>query len=222
MEIYYLGHSSFRIKGKEASLVTDPFDSNLAKDIGENFPKVEAQVVTISHHHADHMAAGLVGGDPFIVEGPGEYEVKGISIFGSTSYHDEKAGKELGENTIYLIEMEGIRICHLGDLGEMLSEKKLEEIDGVDILMIPIGGAGYTLDPKSAVELITKIEPKIVLPMHYKTTASKGDFVKLANLEDFFKELGTSQNPPLPKLQISKDKLPLEERETIVLERKSA
>lgn len=218
MEIYYLGHSSFRIKGKDATVVTDPYNQVKAPGIGLKFPKVEAQIVTVSHLHADHNAPELVEGKPFVVSGPGEYEIKGVSIFGFPSFHDEKQGKERGANTIYLIEMDGLRICHLGDLGETLSDQKLEEIDGVDILMVPVGGF-YTLGPKEASELAARIDPLIVMPMHFKTNKTGSELAKLLSIDSFLKESDVTSASPLPKLVISKDKLP-EERQVVLLDTK--
>lgn len=216
MEIICLGHSSFKIKSKESSLVTDPYND---PNLGFKFPKTEAGIVTVSHAHDDHQAVNLVQGEPFIITGPGEYEMKGISVFGLASNHDQDSGKKRGTNTIYLIEMEGLRICHLGDLGENLDDKKLEEIDGVDILMVPVGGF-FTLDLPAVVELITKIEPLIVIPMHYRLPSMNGDYANLLKLSEFLKAMESEEKPPLPKLIISKDKLPTE-REIVVLEKKS-
>lgn len=215
MEIIYLGHSSFRIKGKEITLVTDPFAD---PDLGYSFPKIEAQIVTVSHDHADHNASEKINGDPFVISGPGEYEVKGVSVLGFNSFHDAKQGQERGANTIYIIEMDGLRICHLGDLGEQLNEEKLEEINGVDILMVPVGGI-YTLGPKEASDLVAKIDPSLVIPMHFKTKETKGDLMKLLGLPDFLKEMAVENLTPLPKLLVSKDKLPAE-RQVVILERK--
>jgi len=217
MEITYLGHSSFRLRGREVTLVTDPYAD---PELGFNFPKTEAEIVTISHDHQDHNAAAKVAGNPFIVDGPGEYEVKGVSVFGISSFHDAKQGKERGINNIYLIEMDGLRICHLGDLGEQLSDEKLAELDGVDILLIPVGGF-YTLGPKEASDLVTKIEPLMVLPMHFKVAEMGANYAKLASVEEFLKEMGVEKVLPLPKLLIAKDKLPgSEERQIVILERK--
>jgi len=219
MEIYYLGHSSFKIKGKSVSLITDPYDFAQIPGLGMKFPKAEAEIVTVSHDHADHNAADLVKGEPFVISGPGEYEVKGVTVFGIISSHNREESKVKAENTIYLIEMDGLRICHLGDLGEMLNDEKLEEINGVDILMIPVGGY-YTIDPAQAVELIGKIEPSIVLPMHYKIKKMGQDFSQLATLDDFLKEIEATDLPVSPKLIISKDKIP-EERQIVLLETKA-
>lgn len=215
MEITYLGHSSFRIKGKDVYLVTDPFAH---PDLGFKFPKVEADIVTVSHDHRDHNAVNEIGGNPFIISGPGEYEVKGVSVFGISSFHDAKLGKERGPNTIYVIEMDGLRICHLGDLGEALSDKQLEEINGVDVLMVPIGGI-WTLNPEQTLSIVSAIEPSIVLPMHFKVPGMAGEMTKLAALQDFLKLTDQANVVPVPKLVVSKDKLP-EEKQFVILERK--
>ncbi|MDP3955227.1 MAG: MBL fold metallo-hydrolase, partial [bacterium] len=118
MEITRLGHASFKIKTKNAILITDPFDSTA---VGLPYPKVEADIVTISHEHKDHNDISKIDGDPFVINGAGEYEVKDVMIFGIPAYHDSHEGKERGKITIYTIETEGLRLCHLGDLGHKLT-----------------------------------------------------------------------------------------------------
>jgi len=216
MEISYLGHSSFKIKGKKAVVVTDPYSK---ESTGIKFPKVEADIVTISHNHADHNQKDSVLGSPFIVDGPGEYEIEDVSIFGISSFHDKKKGFERGKNTIYLIEMDGIRVCHLGDLGHQLYDRQIEELDGVDVLLIPVGGV-YTIGPKEAGEVISQIEPKIVIPMHYNfPDLSQEIFGKMSTLEDFLREVG-EKGEVLPKLSITRDSLPGETK-IVILERKN-
>jgi len=187
MDIVYLGHSSFRLKGKVASLVTDPFDPKM---VGLSFPKVSADIVTVSHDHKDHNKVELVKDVKKVIAGPGEYEINGVSVIGIQSYHDDKKGKLRGKNTIYVIEMDGLRIVHLGDLGHKLSERMVEQIGNVDILMIPVGGE-YTINTSIAVEVVRSIEPKLVIPMHFKTPKLKPEtFAKLTTEESFVKELG--------------------------------
>lgn len=212
MEISYLGHSSFKIKTKTATVVIDPYSSEM---VGFKFPKTEAEIVTISHQHKDHNFVQGVGGEPFVISMPGEYEVKGVSILGYSSYHDAKAGAERGKNTIFVIEAEGLTICHLGDLGSLPSSEVMEKIVGVNILMVPVGGT-YTIDPEGAVEVINQIEPAIVLPMHFKSPG----ITNLADLGEFLAEMGAEQAERLDKLSITKDKLP-QETKVVVLERKS-
>jgi len=217
MEITYLGHSSFKIKGKTAAVVTDPFSSEM---VGFKFPKTEADIVTISHQHQDHNHQNLVEGNPFIISEPGEYEVKGVSVFGYPSFHDSASGAERGENIIYVIETEGLRICHLGDLGSAIPPKTLEEISDIDVLMIPVGGV-VTIGPKEAVDLISQIEPNIVLPMHYRAPGiDKIKFGDLATLDVFLKEMGAESSEKLDKISLTKDKLPVETK-VVLLERKN-
>lgn len=214
MEVKYLGHSGFRIKGKKTILVTDPYDPY----IGFEMPKVSADIVTISHDHKDHNNVAAVGKttrrEPFIISGPGEYEILGVSVFGVSSFHDTKRGAERGKNTIYVINIDGMRLVHLGDLGHKLDDKQIEEVNGADILFIPVGGT-YTIDTRMAVEVIGQIQPKIIIPMHYKVPGLVFD---LAPVDEFLKEMGVEVKPA-PKLTISKDKLP-EERAVVVLKKK--
>ncbi|MDD5464667.1 MAG: MBL fold metallo-hydrolase, partial [Candidatus Moranbacteria bacterium] len=170
MLIQYYGQSCFKLTTKPGGRATDdiviffdPFD----KECGIRPPQGQADVVFVSHNHHDHNNVSAIKGDPIVIETPGEFAVKGINIVGLDSFHDSVEGAEKGRSTIYILEVEDLKICHLGDLGCDLTGKQLEEIDGVDILFIPVGGK-YTLDGKKATELIRKIEPAVVIPMHYK------------------------------------------------------
>jgi L-ascorbate metabolism protein UlaG (beta-lactamase superfamily) len=215
MEITYLGHSSFKIRGKDATLVTDPYNSAM---VGLSYPKTEADIVTVSHQHKDHSDATQICGSPFVISGPGEYEVKGVLIFGIATFHDSASGSQRGKNTIFAIEMDGLRLAHLGDLGHKLTAEQLEELNGVDILFVPVGGV-YTLNAEEAVAVISQIEPKIVIPMHYRPAGAKSTLAEsLDDVSAFLKAIG-AENAPLSKLVVSRDKLP-EERQIIILERK--
>jgi L-ascorbate metabolism protein UlaG (beta-lactamase superfamily) len=210
MVITWYGQSCFKVQNGETVIICDPF----SKEIGLVPPRGQAHLVTISHQHLDHNNSESLSGEPLIINGPGEYEVKGVNIQGILSYHDDKEGKDRGTNTIYLIEVEGIKICHLGDLGQKkLTDEQVEEIDEVDILMIPVGGV-YTIDGEQAVEIINQIEPRIVIPMHYKIP---GLNVKLDNVEVFLKEMGASKKVPQDKLTVKKKDLPEEETEVVVM-----
>lgn len=211
-----MGHSSFRIKTKNTLIVTDPYDG-----IGIKMPRVKADIVTISHAHHDHNFIEAVEGteahpEPFVISGAGEYEVSGVFILGIGSYHDASGGSERGKNTIYLITAEGLRLCHLGDLGYLPEEKVIEELSQADILLVPVGGT-YTIGAKKAAEIINQIEPEIVIPMHYKIPGLNLD---LASVDDFLEEMGIEKGKKLPKLSLRKETLP-EEREVVVLEKKS-
>lgn len=215
MEVKYFGHSCFLLRGKTLTLLTDPY----SPEIGFKLPSVGADVVTVSHAHYDHNYTKGVESkereEVFIVNGPGEYEIGGASILGLATYHDSSQGTKRGKNTVYLIEMEGIRLAHLGDLGHSLTDDQREELNGIDVLLVPVGGT-YTLGPKQAAGLVSQVEPSIVIPMHYRLPGLKID---LAPVDDFLKELGVRDSKPLEKLTISQDRLP-EEREVVVLNAK--
>jgi len=200
MEITWLGHSCFRIKNNPVTIITDPY----APDIGYSLGKPTAQIVTVSHQHPGHSYVEGVGGEPRLVSGPGEYEIGGILIMGVATFHDNKKGADRGKNTVYVIEVGGISVCHLGDLGHVLSAEQVEELDNVDVLLLPVGGVS-TIDAARAVEVVRQIEPQIIIPMHYKTEALKGD---LAPVEKFLKEIGVEEAEPLPKLSLNKTSMP--------------
>jgi L-ascorbate metabolism protein UlaG (beta-lactamase superfamily) len=217
MDITYLGHSSFKIKTRSATVITDPFDPQM---VGLKYSGVEGDIVTVSHSHADHNATGRVGGVKKIIEGPGEYEVSGVSIMGFASFHDDKKGEERGKNTIYVIEADGLRVVHLGDIGHTLSDELTDEIGDIDVLMIPVGGF-YTIGPKEATEIISKTEPYFVIPMHYNLAGvNPANLGKLEPVETFLKESGLPVEN-LPKFTIKKEDI-LEDQNTkvIVLEKK--
>lgn len=217
MQITYLGHASFKLKGKIGTVVTDPFAQN---SVGFAFPTTSADVVTVSHQHEDHNAVALIKPTSrrekvFLVTQPGEYEVGGISVFGVPTYHDDTNGALRGNNTVFTILLDGIRVCHLGDLGHPLSNEQIEAIGSVDILFCPVGGV-YTIDPTVAVKTIRQIEPSIVIPMHFRTDKHEASiFGELKTVEDFLQAYGV-ESQPVPKLEVASGKLP-EETEVVVL-----
>ncbi len=186
MDITYLGHSSFKLKGKTASVITDPFDP---KFVGLKSPSCDAEIVTISHNHNDHNQSQLVKAVRMVINGPGEYEVSGVSIIGIASFHDTKKGEQRGENTIYVFEIDGLRMAHLGDLGEELSDEMISQLGNIDVLMIPVGGE-YTIGAKEAVKVIGEVDPYFVIPMHYKVDGLSPEFSKLEPVETFLSECG--------------------------------
>lgn len=217
MDISYLGHSSFKIKTKAVSIITDPFDPKM---VGLKYSDVEGEIVTISHNHGDHNAFDKVASVKKVVNGPGEYEISGVSIYGYNTFHDNKNGEERGRNTVYAIEAEGLRIVHLGDLGHALSDGLIEEIGDVDVLIIPVGGF-FTIGPKEATEIVSKIEPFFVIPMHYNVPGLSPTLTeKLLPVDAFLKECGISSET-LPKFSIKKEEI-LEDQNTkvVVLEKK--
>jgi len=222
MKIIWLGQSCFRIivnlnKKEETTIVIDPFSS----EIGLKFPRIKADILLTTHSHYDHSNVKGVSGlhppaTPFIISGAGEYEIKDIFIKGIPAFHDDVGGKERGEITIYKIEAENLKICHLGDLGQKeLTDSQIEKIGTIDVLMIPVGGI-YTISAKTAAKIISQIEPKIVIPMHYKIPKLK---IKLDSLDDFLKIMG--QKPEkgeiLDKLSLKEKDLPKEGMRVVVM-----
>ncbi len=215
MDILPLGHAAFKLRGKTVTVVTDPYDS--AK-VGLKFPKnVEADVVTISHEHPDHNHVASVSGTPFVIRGPGEYEIKGAGVIGVSTFHDAEGGNVRGKNTAYRIELDGVRFAHLGDLGHELTSQQVDILDGVDVLFVPVGGF-FTIDAKVAAGVVAAIDPKIVIPMHYAANQSSAMLKeKLSPVSLFLKEMGKEGVVPVPKLSVTKDKLPAE-MQIVVLE----
>ncbi|MFH1775218.1 MAG: MBL fold metallo-hydrolase [Chloroflexota bacterium] len=200
MDITWLGHSCFRIKGSQATVITDPYPPSLGYSLG----KQNAQIVTVSHPHPNHSYIDEIGGEPKLIMGPGEYEISGVMIIGIPSFHDAAKGGQRGKNTIYTMEIDEIAICHLGDLGHMLTDEQVEEIDRVDVLLLPVGGAS-TIDATLAAEVVRQLDPKAIIPMHYKTPALSRE---LAPVEGFLKEIGVSDITPQAKLSFTKSNLP--------------
>jgi L-ascorbate metabolism protein UlaG (beta-lactamase superfamily) len=213
MIITWLGHSAFKLQGKGQSdtitIVTDPFNP---EKTGLKLPRLEAEIVTLSHDHDDHNYSEAVKGNPRILTGVGEYEIKGVFIEGVPSFHDAEKGAKRGSNVIYRFEIEDLSITHLGDLGTELDNKQLESLEGTDILLVPIGGV-YTINAAKAVTVINQIEPRIVIPMHYKVPGLKFD---LDPLESFLKAIAIKPRQE-EKLKISKKDLPQDNMEVVVL-----
>jgi L-ascorbate metabolism protein UlaG (beta-lactamase superfamily) len=202
VEITWLGHSCFRIRGREATVVTDPCPPASGYNIG----KPTADIVTLSHSHESHSYVKAIAGSPVVINRPGEYEIHGAFVTGIGTYHDDKKGADRGANVAFVIEMEDVRVCHLGDIGHTPSPDQVEEMSGVGVLLIPVGG-GTTIDGATAAEVVNIIEPRIVIPMHYRTEVTKED---LAPLDRFLKELGANKMEPQPKLTVTRSSLPHE------------
>ena len=202
MDIIFLGQSAFKLKGKSAAVITDPYESSP----DSKFPKAEAAVITLSSKTFKSSVVKQIGGVPLILNGPGEYEVKEVKIVGIASFADNKHGKERGKNIIYSIAVDGLHICHLGNLGqEQLSAEQMEAIGEVDILLIPTGGVD-TIDASVAAKISAELEPKVVIPMHFDS----GDGVKLESVDKFIKEMGSEKTTPQPKFSVKKDRLQAE------------
>lgn len=213
MQLTWKGQSCFEIsssqgKDKRVTIVVDPFD----EDTGLRLPKLEADILLITHQHRDHNNKKAVSGNPFLIDGPGEYEVKEVFIQGIQSSRSVSGGKD--PNTIYTISVEGLRVCHLGGLGQKeLTPEQAEQIGEVDVLLIPVGGIN-TISAKEAVKIMSQIEPSIIVPMHYQIPKLK---IKLEGLDKFLKTMGIKSTTPLDKLTVKKKDIISEEAKIVVL-----
>lgn len=210
-EISWLGHACFRLKSRDATIITDPYD----KSLGLGTLNQRADIVSVSHDNAHHNTLVGVKGEPFVVKSPGEYEVKGVFITGVWSFADDQQGKVRGRNTIFLFHLDDVIVCHLGSLGHTLNANQVEALSNVDVLLVPVGG-NTTLTPTRASEVISQIEPKIVVPMHYATGRES---VEIGSLEAFAKEMGLKEWTAEDKLSLKASDLD-ETTRVVVLEAK--
>ena len=201
MDISWLGHSCFRIRGVHATVITDPY----SPDLGYSLGKPTARIVTVSHQHPGHSYVQGVGGEPKLVAGPGEYEISGVLIIGMATFHDGEEGRKRGKNTAYLMEVDEVSVCHLGDLGHVLTTEQVAEIGNVDVLLLPVGGVS-TINAPMAAEVVRELEPKAVVPMHYKTEALNRELEPVGR---FLKEMGVKEVSSTPKLSFTKANLPI-------------
>ena len=187
MKIRWLGHSSFKLtESTGVSVVTDPYDGS--KLGGAEFPEVEADVVTISHSHFDHNNAEAVKGYRLLLNGTGAHEIDGVDISGFLSYHDDKKGALRGRNIVFRFRMDGVEVCHLGDIGEKITPMLAELIGAINILLVPIGGK-YTIDADEAKEYVDYLMPDVVIPMHYMHEDYLTD---VDEIDDFLKKFNKS------------------------------
>ncbi|MDA1316836.1 MAG: MBL fold metallo-hydrolase [bacterium] len=214
MDIYYLGHSSFHLRSKDASVVTDPFDPIYT---GLKFPPIEADIVSISHDHKDHNYVEGIKGTPLVLTWPGEFEKNDVRVTGFATQHDGAEGSERGPNVMYKFEIEGLNILHCGDLGHLLSEETSSAVGEVDILMIPVGGV-FTIPNAQIVKLINEIEAKIIIPMHYQqSNLNASIFGQLQPVDVFLKERGAEGIEPTKKLTVKKESLSLTDQRVVVM-----
>lgn len=214
MQLKYLGHASFLIKSKDAKLVTDPFDP---KAVGIKYPKQEADIVTVSHGHGDHNNVAGVSSEALVIDWPGEFEKKGIRVKGIATYHDDKKGAERGENIVYKITADDVNILHCGDLGHALTDEVLEQIGDIDVLLVPVGGF-YTIDAEKAVEVIKKVDPYIVVPMHFNhPDLDQKTFGSLTDVQAFCKAYGIEKPESVDQLTVKKEDLSEEETRIVVM-----
>jgi L-ascorbate metabolism protein UlaG (beta-lactamase superfamily) len=193
LDVTWLGHGCFRMRGRNAAVVTDPYPPA----IGLKLQRMDADLVTVSHEHDNHNYTQAVR-EAYEIRGPGEYEVAGVSVIGFPTYHDAEKGAKAGRNTVYLIEIDGVRVCHLGDLGHRLDDTDAETVASVDVLLVPVGGR-TAINAVQAAEVVRQLEPRYVVPMHYAIPGLKVD---LDPIDRFLKEMGVTVSEPQPKLSV--------------------
>lgn len=200
--VKWWGHACFEIRDSK-TIVTDPHDG---KSVGMAAPKVKANIVLVSHGHSDHASGKTIVAKPDakIIDRTGAFEVEGVVIKGVPTFHDDSHGRMRGRNVVFVFELEGIRFAHLGDLGHVLSDREVNEIKPVDILMIPVGGY-YTIDAEDADRMVEKVEPRIVIPMHYKV---KGLRYPISGVDVFLKDKTKVKRLGKSMTTYSKEELP--------------
>ncbi|MBE0446949.1 MAG: MBL fold metallo-hydrolase [Actinobacteria bacterium] len=182
IKLSWLGHAMFLIEGSDGiKILTDPY----SEKTGYSIPEVNADIVTVSHHHYDHDNVGRIDGSPEVIESAGRFVIGSIIIEGIPSYHDEVKGKKRGENIIFKFILDQLVIAHMGDYGQSITEEQLAMLKDIDILLIPVGGT-YTIDSEQAAEIVQRIKSKIVVPMHYKT---KDCVIKVDTVEPFLRKM---------------------------------
>ncbi|MFC2002916.1 MBL fold metallo-hydrolase [Chloroflexota bacterium] len=211
MKIKWLGHASFAITSATGiKIIIDPYVTGNGLSYGEI--KEAADIVTVSHEHRDHNNAAAVRGNPELVNRAGITEVKGIKFKGIPTSHDEEEGKSRGSNIIFCFEVDGIRLCHLGDLGHQLSDKQIAELGKVGILLIPVGGL-YTIDAKAASRIADKLAPKLIIPMHFKT--EKCGFA-IAGVDEFLQGKENVTRLDVNEVELKPEQLPVSTQITVL------
>lgn len=209
MEITWLGHACFRLRSRDVAIVLDPYH----KEFG-NLGKPTADIVLVSHDHPGHSGTDQVVGARKVLTAPGEYEIKAVPIVGVQTAHDGEGCRRRGRNVAWVFELDDVSICHLGDIGDKLTSEQVDAVGNVDVLMVPVGGHN-TVNAAQAMELVTQLEPKIVIPMHYATGGQRE--TPLDTVDAFLREQGTRDLAPQPKLTVTKASLP-EETQVVLLD----
>jgi L-ascorbate metabolism protein UlaG (beta-lactamase superfamily) len=215
MKVKWYGHAAFLITSDQGvKMITDPYEpGGFGGAIGYGPIPDEADIVLVSHDHGDHNYVQGLKGKPQVVKGKGSHRVKSLEFKGIAAYHDGSKGSERGQNTIFCFQVDGLRLCHLGDLGHVPSEQEAKQVGPVDLLLIPIGGV-YTIDPAQAAQTTQRLNPRITIPMHYKTPQCG---FPLAKVEDFTSGKAAVKVFKTSELEIRKETLP-QSPEIIVLQ----
>ena len=202
MEITWYGHSCFRLTERNfVTVVTDPFDS---KVVGYDAIKLKAEIVTVSHNAPGHSNSDAVKGTTHVITGPGEFEIGGVFI--TAVQTDSGKKKDRIRNTVYVFDYDGITVAHLGDLQQIPTQSEIELLGTVNVALVPVGG-GASLNAAKAAEVVSMLEPNLVIPMHYATPDSK---IKFDDLNKFIKEMGLSKPEAQPALKVTRNSLPAE------------
>jgi len=210
VKIRWLGHACFLLESQDGTkIVTDPFDGS----VGYKMPMLEADIVSVSHDHYDHNYVEGVQGDPQIIRSAGEYTIGNVKIKGVPAYHDEVKGAKRGTNIIFNFDIDGIKVCHVGDLGHLLSKSQLEEVGHVDVLLIPVGGI-FTLDAEGAAAAVEQFSPKIIIPMHFRTPAVS---MPIDPVDVFLEKMGYGEQLDSDTIEITAEDIG-NERRIIVLD----
>ena len=209
MKITWLGHAAFLVETGGVSIVTDPYDES----VGYGPITQPVDIATVSHDHGDHNYVKGLAGSPVTIKGPGVHEARGVTFRGIATYHDDSHGSQRGANTIFVMEIENLSLCHAGDLGHLLSADQVAEIGKVDILLLPVGGT-YTTDARQATRVVEDLDPRLVIPMHFKTDVL--DF-PITGVEPFLQGKQATRFEKSCSLEINADTLP-GQREIVVLD----
>ncbi len=214
MEITWYGLSCFRLRERGTTVICDPYDKKVA---GLTLPRIKADIVTISHDRPGHNAVSAVAGEPKVFSGPGDYEVGGVLITALTTYHKAVGSETPERNIAYFFDFDGFTVGHLGDLGQIPQQRQVEDLGEIDVLLVPVSGHN-TLDASRMTEVISLLEPRIVIPMHYLHPGLGPVFGEtLETVDKFLKELGVAEPETVSSLKVTKSQLP-EETQVILLE----
>ncbi len=208
MEITWYGRACFRLKGRDATVITDPCPPSTGFVAGRH----DVDLLTLSHGHADHVYTRSITAAMTLTR-PGEYEFHDLLVTGVRTFHDGERGAQRGENVVFAVEVDGIHICHLGDLGHLLTEEQLAELGPIDVLLVPAGGQ-FTISPAEAAEVVSQVSPRIVIPMHFSVDGGSAD---LLPADKFLHEIGAADAARQPKAMVTPSNLPAE-TQVVVLE----